>query len=316
MSKNLFGLSLSLNRDWSWCPDGVTTEPPDVKAVLGSFDQFEHDPSALDHEIYYSRPWVRVYRMASGHFHLSYSDQTEFILDREGREIHARWPDSCTLEDTLLYLQGPVLGFALRLRGVTCLHASAVAVEERAIAVVGDAGMGKSTTAAAFARQGLAILTDDVLALSDRGTSFEVQPGLPRILLWPESAEALWGDREALPRIVPTWSKLFLDLTQPGYRFCSEPLSLGAVYVLGDRNESGSKPMIEPLGGTSALIHLVANTYANYLLDSGMRTKEIEALGRLVNHVPMRLLRVPEDRGAVSIACEAMLADFREITGG
>ncbi len=224
-----------------------------------------------------------------------------------------RWAQASTLEDTLVYLQGPILGFALRLRGVTCLHASAVAVEDRAVAVVGSAGMGKSTTAAAFARQGLGVLTDDLLALADQGTSFLVQPGLPRVLLWPESAEALWGDAEALPKIVPTWPKRYLDLTQPGYRFCSEPLPLGGIYVLGDRGAPGSKPAIEPMGGTKALLHLVSNTYANYLLDARMRAQELEVLGRLVTHVPLRLVHAPDDRKSIPAMCDAILDDFQVI---
>jgi hypothetical protein len=252
-----------------------------------------------------------VRRTAGKHFHLIFGDQTEFVIDPAGTEIYARWPNSCTFEDALIYLQGPVLGLALRLRGVTSLHASAVAVGDRAVAVVGSAGMGKSTTAAAFARQGRAVVTDDLLALADQGSSFHVQPGLPRVLLWPDSAEALWGDAEVLPRIVPTWSKRYLDLTQPDYNFCSEPLQLGAIYVLGERGAPNSKASIEPLEGTKALIHLVANTYANRLLDAQMRARELEVLGRLVTHVPIRLVHAPDDRKSVPDVCEAILEDFQ-----
>ena len=53
----------------------------------------------------------------------------------------------------------------LRLRGVPALHASAVAVGGAALAVVGSAGAGKSTTAAARAARGHAVVADDVLAL-------------------------------------------------------------------------------------------------------------------------------------------------------
>ena len=42
------------------------------------------------------------------------------------------------------------MGFVMLLRGIVCLHASAIAIDDEAIALLGPAGSGKSTTAAAF----------------------------------------------------------------------------------------------------------------------------------------------------------------------
>jgi hypothetical protein len=189
-------------------------------------------------------------------------------------------------------------------------------VDGQAIAVVGMAGMGKSTSAAAFARLGLPVLTDDVLALRDDGDSFHVQPGLPRVLLWPPSAEALFGAADALPRIVNTWEKCYLDLRQPGYHFARQPAPLGAIYVLAERMDGPGQTEIRPFTGTEAVISLVANTYANDFLDARMRASEFEVLGRLVRHVPIRRVRAPHDRGAVTQVCEAILADFRGLQEG
>lgn len=259
------------------------------------------------------RPRVVVNRLSDGRFHFLYDDLTEFTIASDGRQVRASWPDTSTLDDTATYL-GPVLGFVLRLRGVTCLHASAAAVGDAAIAFVGGAAAGKSTTIAALARRGLPVLTDDLLALAEEAGRFLVQPGLPRVLLWPESAKALWDTPDALPRIVPNWEKLYLDLSQPGYRHCDRPLRLTAIYILGERAAAAdAAPVIEPLQGTHALIHLVANTYANYLLDNHMRAAELEVLGRLVSQVPIRLTKAPDDRSRISEFCDAVLEDFEKI---
>jgi len=256
---------------------------------------------------------VRVERGGDGHLHVAYADGAEFAIDPTCSEVFGVSTGALTHDDLLVYLQGPILGFVLRLRGVTCLHASAAAVAGRSFAVVGGAGMGKSTSAAVFARLGLEVLTDDVLVLRDRGTSFDVQPGLPRVLLWPESVAALFGDADALPRIVSTWGKRYLDLTRPGYRFARAASPLGAVYVLGPWLAPGAAPEITPLAGAGALARLVANTYANDFLDRRMRAEELEVLGRVATVVPIRLVRAPDDRGAVSLACQAILADFRSL---
>src|SRR6185437_2076265 len=104
----------------------------------------------------------------------------------------AAWREPLTLEDTSTYLLGPVMGFVMLLRGVVCLHASAVAIGEGAIALVGPAGSGKSTTAAAFAERGYRVLAEDVVTLDDRGYRFLLQPGYPCIRLWPAAVKALY----------------------------------------------------------------------------------------------------------------------------
>ena len=88
---------------------------------------------------------------------------------------------------------GPFWGLLLRFRGVTCLHASAVAIGGSVIAFVGAEGAGKSTTAAAFARAGYAAVSDDVVALVERKGDFFVSPSYPHLCLWPESVEMLYG---------------------------------------------------------------------------------------------------------------------------
>jgi hypothetical protein len=313
-----YGQICATNFDWSWCPRASGDLATDLQIQLGNLGPFG-DRRAFEYELYGQRPApgsaqpyvVRIERASDRHLRVTYADGAQFVIDGTASRIFGASTDALTLEDLIVYLQGPILGLTLRLRGVTCLHASAATDDGRAFAVIGSAGMGKSTTAAALAQMGVEVLTDDVLALSDRGETFDVQPGLPRVLLWPESVRALFGDSEALPRLVGTWDKRYLDLNRPGFRFGQRPAPLAAIYVLGERLPAGSDPMLSELSGTSALMWMLANTYANDLLDARLRARELEVLGRLVSRVPIRLLRAPNDRGALSQVCRTILADFR-----
>jgi hypothetical protein len=245
------------------------------------------------------------------YFGFFYRDGARFAVEREGREIWADWPEHYTLEDACTYLMGPVIAFVLRLRGVTCLHASAVAVDDRAVALFGVAGAGKSTTAAAFALSGFPVLSDDVAVLVDQGDRFLVQPGYPRVNLWPDSVRTLFGSPDALPRITPTWDKCYLALDQNGRGFQSQPLPLGAIYILGEREAELAAPIIEDLAGHEAFTALVANTYVNYLLDSDMRAREFDVLGRVLAGVAIRHVRPTADPSKVFALCEAIAADAR-----
>ena len=259
-------------------------------------------------------PALRVASLAGGAcFGFFYQDGARFAIDRDGRELWADWPEGYSLEDAATYLVGPVMGFVLRLQGIIPLHASGVAIDDQAIAMVGAPGAGKSTTAAAFARLGYPVLSDDVVALSHHAEHFLVAPGYPRVNLWPDSVRALLGSEQALPLITPTWGKHYLPLGEAGHRFQSAQLPLGAIYLLGERDPDRKLPVIEEVFASDALMNLVANTYVNYLLDRGMRLSEFDLLSRLVARVPVRRLCPSDDPSAVLAMCEAVAADARQV---
>jgi hypothetical protein len=287
-------------KDWVTFP---TTFPESIEILYASPED------ALPGE-----PNLRVGVLPGGdYFGFLYRDEVRFAVERQGREIWGDWPESYTLEDACTYLLGPVLGFVLRLRGVTCLHASAVAVDGQAIVLVGSPGAGKSTIAAAFAQRGFSVIADDVVALAEDGKNFQVQPGYPRVNLWSDSVRALFGSDEALPRITPTWDKRYVALGDNGFGFASNPLPLGAIYVLGTREAALEAPVIDDIAGSNALQELVTNTYVNYLLDREMRSQEFDVLTRLVVRIPIRRVRAPADYSAVLDLSEAIANDARRV---
>jgi hypothetical protein len=257
-------------------------------------------------------PLTRVERYGGDRHRIRYADGTEFVCERGISRILASWPDFSTEADTLVYLFGPVLGIVLRLRGVTCLHASAIDVDGGAVAFTAGAGGGKSTTAAAFSRRGLPVLTDDVVALDDRGTHFMIPPGPRRILLWPESVAALWGAPDALELVVPGWEKRQLAPGHADFRFGDRALPLRAVYVLRDRTARDSIA-IGPLGGAAGLVALIANAFGTRTLEKQSRAKEFETLSRLVQVVPLREVHRPDDRTRLGELCDAILEDVRAL---
>lgn len=318
----VYGLQLCSNRPVPGLVPLSTPGKSAVQAWLGLMPPWIKEAQGSEGELWYvsvyqdehGEPTMKTWKLADGsYFRLRYRDGTEFVVDHQGTEIWATWPDQLTLEDTATYLLGPVLGFVLRLRSITCLHASAIAVGGQAIALLGEPGAGKSTTAAAFAQLGYPILSDDIVALSKK-RPFLVQPGYPQVRLWPDSVKTLYGFADLLPRLTPTWDKRYLDLTERGYRFQQQPLPLAAVYILGERSEDAVAPFVIDMPARTALMALVGNTYANYLLDQEMRAQEFADLSRLVEHVPLRQVIPHGDPAQLSRLCHTILDDFRLLT--
>ena len=251
-------------------------------------------------------PALRVFRVRDGKFYrFCYADETEFVIDKAGTEVWAAWREPLTLEDTTTYLLGPVMGFVMLLRGVVCLHASAVAIGDEAIALLGPAGSGKSTTAAAFAERGYSILAEDVVTLDDRGDHFLVRPGYPCIRLWPAAVKALYGSETHLPKLTPNWDKCYLDLSD---NFQREPLRLAAIYHLSERRE---ETLVHALDRAEGLMSLVANTYATKLMDKQMRAREFELLTRVLQNVPVRRVTPHSDITHIPELCTRILTDFK-----
>ena len=220
-------------------------------------------------------------------FQLAYVDGTRFLVDGDGTRVWGEPGPGLAQGDVFVYLVGPIMGFVLRRRGRTIpLHASSVSIEGQAFALFGAAGAGKSTTAATLALRGWPVLCEDVCALEERGERIHVLPGYPRICLWPDSVGFLFSARDALPLIVEGWEKRYLQLDGAHAYFSAESLPLAAMYLLAARSDDPGVPRIEQVSQRVAALHLVQNTYMNWLLDSGQRAAEFDGIAKLVSSVP------------------------------
>ena len=312
---SIYGLGVTANRTIPGVPPSKIASE-DLHITFGSLPGWLDQIRDAEIEISYvadyqsdcGEPALRVFRLLGGAFYkFCYSDQTEFVVDQAGAEIWAKWVEPLTIEDTATYLLGPVLGFVMLLRGIVCLHASAIAVGDKAIALLGPAGAGKSTTAAAFSTLGYGILAEDVVTLDDGGDQFLARPGYPCIRLWPAAVAALYGSETQLPLLTPNWNKRYLELTN---QFRREPLPLAAIYHLAERCDDSAAPFVERLDQQQGLLALIANTYATKLMDKQMRAREFELLTRVWSNVPVRRVTPNADPNRIPELCDCILKDF------
>lgn len=310
---HLFGLSVRAEAPLpGLAPEPVSPGAPDVTLgalAPGGADAFGPPWYVSEHLSETGEPVLVIRRAADGALHLRYADGTEFAVDAGARRVRAGWPSGVTAEDAATYLLGPVLGLVLRLRGATCLHAAAVAVDGGAVLLAGPSGAGKSTTAAAFARAGDAVLADDVAPVRSRADGgFEVVPAHPHLRLWPDSAEALFGHADALPRLTPGWEKRYLDLAGAG-RFHAAPLPLAAVCLLDERR--GGAPRVETAASGRAAAELAANVYLGWLPDPALRARDLRFAAAVAAAIPVLRVTPPADPARLPELREAVLSAVR-----
>jgi hypothetical protein len=254
-------------------------------------------------------------RRVDGQFYrLTYDDGVDFIIGRAADAIWVNWSADRSLSDVPSLLLGPVIGILLRLRGLTSLHASAVAIDGRAVLFVGSQGAGKSTLAAAFATWGVPVLADDTIVLRDQCGTWMASPGYPRLRLWPAAAEAFVGRAGPLALMPPgasgSASRYHLDLTALPAGFQPDPLPIGAAYVLdsGHPGRSLSSGLYTP---AQAVITLVTHTYSPRVLERDQKAEEFCELVRFVQQVPVRSLSAPRDLERLEDICAFVAEECR-----
>ncbi len=152
-------------------------------------------PQRLDAPAW-SSPFIDI--GTDGNVLMRLGQHTRFLI-RGGREVIVDEGAAAHMPDVETFLVGAVSGVLLHQRNDLALHASCVAIDDRAVAFVGPSGRGKSTLAAFLAARGFALLTDDVCRIVFQRQHVCVVPGSCRLRLWPDAARALDHAPETLP---------------------------------------------------------------------------------------------------------------------
>jgi hypothetical protein len=282
------GLVIAADAPIPGLPIATATRPPDLFIHLDSPAPWHHLPVEEFYRSEYlnaeREPIVTVGRTSCG-FRFQYADGTVIWIEKSGDEAWCRSAPAATLEDTAIYLTGPVLGFILRQRGHLALHASAVQIGGGALAIVGPHGAGKSTTAAALVTRGFPLITDDVLHVRRTASGWMAEPYAPGLRLWPDAAGLVLGHGASLPRLTPTWDKRVLEIDGINLMAASEPVVVHAILFIGEGEPVQDAPSFSPSSAAETVVRLAAHSSASHLLDDSARAREFQSLVDLVRSV-------------------------------
>ena len=107
---------------------------------------------------------------------------------QKGKEIFYSPMNNAHEDHIRLYLLGTCMGALLMQRKILPLHGSAIEIDGKAYAIVGDSGAGKSTLASAFLKLGYQLISDDVIPVTLNEQNIPmVTPAYPQQKLWLES---------------------------------------------------------------------------------------------------------------------------------
>ena len=225
--------------------------------------------------------WTQFYHTNSG-FLLRFPNLADFAVSADGCSVCC-WPVPGVSEHTVQHLYlNQVLPLALSRQFKLVLHASAVEIDNFAVAFLGVSGQGKSTLAASFSTGGCRFLTDDGLQLEKGEDGYLIQPSHPSIRLWDDSRLALMPDTaQTAPPVDFTPKSRFLADDEVAY--CDEARPLRCMYFLGTGDTDAVS--IEPVSGRDAMVEMVRHSF---LLDIEAREMLMHHFGQLTE-----LARIP-----------------------
>ena len=186
-------------------------------------------------------------------------------------------------------LLGPATAYWLERLGHPALHASALALDGRAVAVAGHSGAGKSTFAAAGWSAGASILADDLCGVQIEGGRPVVYPGPAWIRLEPEIAR-----RFGLPfprRARHRRGKVRVHLgARP-----TKAHTLAALILLSPRD--GHRVRLHDLNPVDAFARLQAVSYVgpDVAQRAGFETSRFLSLTQTLDEVPVYEMVLPDD---------------------
>ena len=254
--------------------------------------------------------WLQRTQLPDGSMYLQWRELFEFMISADGRRVQGRPLQKASLEAFQTYLLGQVLAHAMLRRGIESIHATALVVDGKAFALLGDCGFGKSTLAAACVRAGHRVLTDDLLIVKEQGGQLLAYPGPPRLKLFPRIARSLLGRQARGTAMNKLTRKLVIPLRAD--QSCRTAVPLKALYVLRPPSQrfAPTKVTIRTLTPRQAVISLVANTFNCTVRDSDRLGRQLSHAAQIAARVPIKTLCYPRELSRLAEVVDRVSADL------
>lgn len=204
-----------------------------------------------------------------------------------------------------LFILGTCMGSILMQKNIYPLHGSAIEINGKAYAFIGDSGAGKSTLARAFLHRGYRLLSDDVIAVtfSDENQNPFVISSYPQQKLWEESLYNFEMNRNNYNPLFERETKYAVPVRT---QFLDNHLPLSGIFEVAksDMNEI-TLQHTNPLEGIHTLYR---NTYRNMLIPRmGLLDWHFKNSVNILNRTKLFEIKRPSSRFTANELVEIVL---------
>ena len=260
--------------------------------------------------------WYHEWHMPDGHMCLRAGDKKdssyalhfideklEFKISGDGKTIFYQYIDHSDSEVFRHILFTQVIPLTMNLKGIESIHASSVLSKSGVITFIGSSGYGKSTLAASLIKDGLTLVSDNVVPLFEKNNKIWTSSGPGDIGLWPRvwkflNPNAVIEDPEEKCRVV---------LSNKQHSKGDHPLS--CIYFLYPDKKS-SEIQIQPISQQEGLVQLLNAVFRLDLRDKIMLKHQLSLLHKAAKLVKMKKIIYPESIPAPTQLSDAVQNDI------
>ena len=254
-------------------------------------------------------PWLSCAKCDSGYF-LTFNDLATFRVSARGDRVDCHVERHVPAHTVRHLFLDAVFPLILNLRGHHAVHATAVCGPIGCCAFVGDAGLGKSTLAAAFLRRGWMLVCDDCLRIDAGHEGMLAVPGYAGLRLWPDATAALFDEIDGSPPAMHDNSKRRVSA---GVKLPAHAVPLRCLYILvGASGGREASIRIEASAPRDAFIDLVRHAFRLDLGDGTMLARQFRFLERIVQDTPIRRLTYSREFVHLPAVTDAIVCDLEE----
>ena len=221
------------------------------------------------------------------------------LVSRDGRQVRSVLPKVAPWRwQRLLFAQ--VLPLATSLQGLGVFHASAVSLDETAVAFIAASGTGKTSVAVHLVDRGATLLTDDVLALEGGNSNVLAHHGAGFASVARSELEAVSHvAKRQLGAVAAQTDKV---LVTPRVSQASVPLR--AVYFLRRTGEHGEIVIARSDPPDPSL--LLSSNFISYVSAASHLQNHLDLCSRIAATAGINRVEIPIGASAASVA-EAVL---------
>jgi len=229
---------------------------------------------------------------------------TAIYLVEDGKNVFFTPIEGSSDDQIRLFLLGTCMGAILMQRKILPLHGSAVAIDGKAFAIVGDSGAGKSTLASALLSKGYQLLSDDLIpiTLSEENIPI-VTPAYPQQKLWLESLDQFGMVSDQYRPIFDRETKFAVPVPS---QFAGDSLPLAGVFEL---IKSDSETIeVRAIQKLERFYTLYKHTYRNFFINKfGLIDWHFSTCAKMVNKIELYQLLRPSNRFTAHDLTECIL---------
>lgn len=192
--------------------------------------------------------------------------------------------------DIRVFLLGSCMGAILQQRKILTLHASCATFNNKAVAIAGQSGAGKSTTLACLIGADFKMISDDISAIDRTDNSFMVRPAYPQIKLNPDSTEYVSWPRSKL-RWINRFRSKYARQTNDDFQPNASRIS---TLLILEQCKDAKNLTLNSVHGANKLTKLYEHLYRpEFHQGLKVRTPFFMEMGKLVEDTSVFTLRRP-----------------------